>query len=367
MNHPTPRAACAIASCSPSLALIKYWGKADKVQNLPATPSLAVSLRDLRTETRVWALPMAGAVSPNDRMVVNGSLQAPERHAAFFDAVRAQLGRLDLAFWAESTNNFPTAAGLASSSSGFAALALGCLAAAGTVGPGSLDDPAVLAGLSRLARVGSGSAARALFGGFTLLPAGSEAAEPLHPAGHWPELRVIVVRVCEAAKALSSRGGMEQTRRTSPYYPAWVADAPAVCAQARGALAARDLDRLGPLVRASYLRMFATMFAADPPIIYWQPESLALIKLCEGLRADGLPAWETMDAGPQVKIFTLASAADQVLAAIRRELPGLDCLVDRAGDGPRLPAGPEMLGSPAPALVAEASAIGLALAERARD
>jgi diphosphomevalonate decarboxylase len=363
MNHPDKGVQCAIANCSPSLALIKYWGKADNVQNLPATPSLAVSLRDLRTETRVWALPVAGAAGPGDRMVVNGCLQPPERHAAFFDAVRTDLGRPDLAFWAESANNFPTAAGLASSSSGFAALALGCCAAAGVVAPAGLAQGAVLGRLSRLARIGSGSAARALFGGFTLLPAGSEAAMPLHPAAHWPELRVIVVRVCEAAKAVSSRGGMEQTRQTSPYYPAWVADAPAVCDRAREALAARDLDSLGPLVRTSYLRMFATMFAADPPIIYWQPESLALIKLCERLRAEGLPAWETMDAGPQVKIFTLDSAAVQVAEAIRRELPGLECLADRAGDGPRLVDMAELLGAPSPILATAAAGLGCTLAK----
>lgn len=357
------RPACAIASCTPSLALIKYWGKACSRLNLPATPSLAVSLRDLRTETRAWALDRRHDAAFTDRMVVNGVLQEPGRHAGFFDAVRADLGQPDLVFWAESANNFPTAAGLASSSSGFAALSLACLAAAGAVSQDALAsaDPAMLRRLSRLARIGSGSAARALFGGFTLLPAASEAAVPLHPASHWPELRIIVVRVSAEAKPVSSRGGMEETRRTSPYYPAWVADAPAVCAAGQAALGDRDLARLGPLVRTSYLRMFATMFAADPPIIYWQPSSLALIKLCEHLRTDGVEAWETMDAGPQVKIITLESHVGRILEAIGRELPGLDCLVDRPGEGPRLPAAPELLDAPSARLIAEASALGIDL------
>jgi diphosphomevalonate decarboxylase len=299
-------------------------------------------------------------------VLISGRPQPAERFAAYFDGLRRHAGRPDLRFWAESRNNFPTAAGLASSSSGFAALTLAAAAACGLVPPGCLREGApmpaeLLGGLSALARLGSGSAARALYGGFTLLPADSEEARPLFPASHWPGLRVIVARISETAKELSSRVAMERTRLTSPYYPAWVADAPGVCREAQDALAVRDLDRLGPLVQTSYLRMFATMFAARPPVVYWQPASLAVIKACQSLRDRGLPAWETMDAGPQVKIFTLESALPAVLAGLSGAVNGLECLVDEAGDGPEFPAAPALLGQPDPGLQAAAARLGFRL------
>jgi diphosphomevalonate decarboxylase len=358
--HTLPLLPGHIARCSPSLALIKYWGKSDIAGNRPATPSLAISLRHLVTETRAWAIEDEAA---HDLVVVGGQVQAPQRFEDFFAALRLWLGRPQLRFWAESRNNFPTAAGLASSSSGFAALTLAAAAAAGRIPAASLNHGAalgsdLLSALSAIARQGSGSAARALYGGFTLLPANSDSALPLHTAAHWPELRVLVVRISEAAKELSSRVAMERTRQTSPYYSAWVADGPLVCAEAQTALAERDIQRLGPLIQSSYLRMFATMFAARPPVIYWQPASLAVIKACQALRDQGLPVWETMDAGPQVKIFTLASALEPLQTALAESLPGLQFIVDQAGEGPSFPSAPELLSRPAPELQAAAVRLG---------
>ena len=349
----------AIASCSPSLALIKYWGKSDSDSNLPATPSLALSLQELRTETRVWAL-----TGGRDQVIINGQNQEIGRFVRFFDSLRTDIDRHDLSFWVESTNNFPTAAGLASSSSGFAALSLAAMAAADALPEAEKSGASRLSlasrhRLSALARQGSGSAARALYGGFTLLPANSPHAIPLKAASHWPELRVIVVRISEVAKGISSRAAMEKTRLSSPYYPAWITDAPLICGAAVQALEARDLDSLGSLMRQSYLRMFATMFAADPPIIYWLPPSLAVIQLCAELRNAGIPAWETMDAGPQVKIFTVDTQVAAICQALEQAQPGREFLIDQGGQGPELLAAPCLLASPANCLLESARAAGL--------
>jgi len=339
----------ALSRASPSLALMKYWGKADSVRNLPATPSLALTLSGLISETRAWAIPDPRAA---DIVFLDTKLQNPERFAAFFDELRSQLGTT-YHFWAQSTNNFPTAAGLASSSSGFAALTTACAAACGS--------KATSSSLSAIARRGSGSAARSFFGGFSVLPTGAEEAHQIYPASFWPELRVIVVRIHDGPKETGSRDGMELTRETSPYYKAWLDDAAGAFPLALEALTTRDLSKLGPFIRRSYLRMFATMLGAEPPLLYWRPDSLAAIALCDQLRKQGAQAWETMDAGPQVKVFTTEHDLQVVLDAFRSQLPDLGIYVDKAGEGPVTLKKPALRESIHPILQEKASALGLAL------
>ena len=299
-------AAGATAAAHPNLALVKYWGKADAVRNLPATPSLGVSLDALRSRVAVW-------LDAGDSIELDGRPVAPARYRPFLDAVRRRCGTRS-GFRIRARNDFPSAAGLASSSSGFAAMAAACAAACGA----HLGD----AELSALARVGSASAARAVFGGFAVLPARAEHAQPLAPAAAWPELRVVIAVVTAAAKPIGSREAMERVRRTSPAYDGWVRDSPRLYREAVAAVREHDLARLGGAMRKSYCRMFATMLAADPPIRYWLPETLALLAAVEELRARGVAAWETMDAGPQVKVLCADGDAGRVAAAPAAASPG---------------------------------------------
>lgn len=311
-----------LCETSPSLALLKYWGKRDAVRNIPATTSVAVSLAELRTATLVRVL---GPKEGRDSVIVDGVEQPLVRFERFFEAIRAKL-RMDLTFEAESTNNFPTSAGLASSSSGFAALALACCEAAGAELP--------MRDLSALARIGSASAARAVFGGFTILKAGADAARQLYDETHWPDLRVIVCIVDEGAKEIGSRRAMEASRLTSPYYPAWLRQSTRAVPDALRALAARDLEQLGEAVRESYLRMFATIMSARPPIQYWRPTSVAILNECDALRAEGVGVWETMDAGPQVKLLCLSHDVDAVQERIEEIETAPRTLVCSVGAGP---------------------------------
>lgn len=313
------------AVAGPSLALVKYWGKRSAAENTPATGSLAVTLAGLESRTEA-------SFDDRDSVTVNGEDQPVGRFTAFLDSLRADLGLGDQGLAISSANNFPTAAGLASSSSGFAALA-GAVAA---LAQGSRSLPEVApARLSALARLGSGSATRPVYGGFTVFDAGAQAAVPEHDEAFWPDFRVILCVVREGAKATSSRAGMESSRLTSPYYDRWVETSPALLSEARRALADRDWNRLGPLVRQSYLRMFGTMFSAEPPLIYWQPESLALIQALQALRQEGFTAWETMDAGPQVKVFCPADQSEALVAELDRRVPGLRFLTAAPGPGLR--------------------------------
>ncbi len=290
----------ATAIAHPSLALVKYWGKRRGGVNIPATSSLAVSLEALHTVTRTHT-------TDEDRVAIDGVSVEEGRLYSFLDEVRSWLVSRNAppprGFSVESHNNFPTAAGLASSASGFAALSVSTVAAAGV----SVED---LSALSRLARLGSGSAARSIFGGFTVWEAGTESARQLYPADWWPDLRVVVLPLSTAEKPISSREAMNLTRDTSPYYRSWVRDSVTLYAAACEAAARRDIEALGTVMRRSYMRMFATMLSADEPVLYWLPSSIDVLHRLAELRKRGFGYWETMDAGPQVKVVTLKDDAE---------------------------------------------------------
>ncbi len=309
------------AVASPSLALVKYWGKSDAKRNTPATSSVAVTLSGLESRTTVTPTPPD---SEEDVVYIDGAQQPAERFSRFFENVRRVI-ESDLHFDAKSTNNFPTAAGIASSASGFAALTVASARCAG------VDLPPE--NLSAIARVGSASAARSIFGGFTHLAADAEQATTLFPCEHWPAFRIVVVAITTSGKGVSSRDAMERSRRTSPYYQSWLEDAKLRSEEARTAIEKRDIERLGTIMRLSYLRMFSTMFSCDPPIIYWHPTSLSLIHLCETLRGEGIGAWETMDAGPQVKIACLESDTEVIIRRIEELRPECRMYVCAPGTG----------------------------------
>ncbi|MCH7504491.1 diphosphomevalonate decarboxylase [PVC group bacterium] len=318
MTHGTSQENITVQA-SPNLALIKYWGKSDVEKNLPATPSIGITLKNLTTTTTV-------ARSEKDSVVVNDIPVDIERFTPFFDSLREYFDSKDC-FSCYSRNNFPTSAGLASSSSGFAALAFGA---------GKLLDPGVsLDIISGLARIGSASAARAVFGGFVSFPSHAEHADKIHEEHFWPELRIVVVEISKTAKTISSRGAMERARLTSPFYREWCLDSEKIFPKALSALANKDLESLGPFIRSSYLKMFATMFSSEPPILYWKPESLVAIRCCEEMRLKSIGAWETMDAGAQVKIFCLEKDVSKITQVIKEALPHVGILISEPGPGPK--------------------------------
>ncbi|MGA2479275.1 MAG: diphosphomevalonate decarboxylase, partial [Spirochaetia bacterium] len=233
-------------------------------------------------------------------------------------------------FRAVSTNSFPTSAGMASSSSGFAALAGACARAAGV--------EAAASDLSAVARVGSASAARAVFGGFVLLPAGARRARPLFGPGHWPELRILVAVTHRGPKPVSSRRAMEETRATSPYYFNWIKESAAILPDALHALEIRDLEQLGESARRSYSLMHAAILAARPSLLFWLPATVAVIHACAAMRSRGVGAWETIDAGPQVKVLCLSKDLAAVTAGIQELDSGIQLISCHPGEGLRYPA-----------------------------
>ncbi len=226
-----------------------------------------------------------------------------------------------------------TAAGLASSASGFAALALAAARAAGlALAP---------AELSELARLGSGSAARSIFGGFVEMARGARAdgsdavAHPLETGVGW-DVRLVVAITAAGEKAIGSTAAMRRTAETSPYYEPWVRSVDGDLAAARAAIAARDLAALGAVAERSALRMHASAFAADPPIVYWNPATLAAMASVRLLRERGTPAFFTIDAGPHVKVLCDARDAEAVAAALAGTDGVLRTLIAAPGPGARV-------------------------------
>jgi len=329
MARPPVRAATFDAA--PNIALVKYWGMRDPALGLPYNSSLSVTLDRLRSRTTVRFDPTLDA----DTVELNGAAAADEQRrpvVELLDRIRSAAGRSEAAS-VVSDNNFPTASGLASSASGFAALAAAATAAAGL----RLSGRA----LSQLARFGSGSASRSIFGGFVEWRAGRRAdgadcyARPLLPPDHWPELVDLVVLVEDApVKAVRSADAMQATVRTSPDFARRVAEVPRHLAGIRRALTDRDPARLFPLVMEecdSFRRVCETTV---PPLDYLTSGTRALLATVREInRTAGRPiAGYTHDAGAHLHIFTLRRHA----AAIRRRVasvPGVRATL-LVGPGP---------------------------------
>lgn len=333
----------ATALAHPNVALSKYWGKRAGAGNYPAVPSLSVTLSGLATRThvrfdgslaedrlRLNAADALGGEGPRDGRETSGEPRA--RVIELLDRVRRAAGERRRAA-VDSCNDFPTASGLASSASGFAALALAAVRAAG------LDWDATR--VSDLARRSSASAARSVFGGFVELDAGAVspsvdevlAARPVAPRGHMP-LAIVVAVTTAASKSVGSSDGMRRTMERSPYAQAWLREAPRLHGLLRDALLARDLEKLGELSEASALAMHACAIAAG--VTYWNGGTLEALATVAALRRSGTLAYATIDAGPHVKV--LARPEDVML--VRRALEataGVTRVIEASpGDGARL-------------------------------
>src|SRR5699024_7958609 len=196
-------------------------------------------------------------------------------------------------------------------------------------------------GLSRLARRGSGSAARSVFGGYAEMQRGEAAdgqdavATPLLAADAWP-LAVVVAITHSQAKAINSSHGMGNTAASSPFYPRWVADAETDLAAMRHAIAQRDFHALGQLAEHSCLKMHALMLSTQPGLIYWNAATVAAMHAVRALRADGVPVYFTIDAGPQVKALCPPRYSDRVAAALTAVAGVESVLPTMLGPGARL-------------------------------
>jgi diphosphomevalonate decarboxylase len=308
---------------APNIALVKYWGMRDDRLVLPNNSSLSMTVSQLRTRTQVRFDPELTA----DRFWLNGQPAAtgPLQGAVeFLDVVREEAG---LSRFAEirSDNNFPTASGLASSASGFAALA-----GAASLAAGLRLSPREL---SRLARRGSGSASRSIFGGFVEWQAGHRAdgrdsyARPLFPPDHWRDLRDLVIIIADAPeKSVRSARAMQETVRTSPAYAERLRTVPKRLAAIRSALRTRSADKFLDLVMEECDDFRRVCETTVPSLDYLTPASRAVLAAVRDLNHEaGHPtAGYTHDAGAHVHVFTF----QPYVARVRRRLQRIAGVAD---------------------------------------
>ena len=296
----------ATAVAHPNIALVKYWGKQPGPGNVPATPSLSITVAALTTTTQVEA-------AAKNSIRIDGVPRADPKVQALVDAMR---GAFELPPMAVTTDNdFPTGAGLASSASGFAALV--------TAIDAKFDLHLSPSARSAWARRGSASAARSIFGGFATLAErdGEWTAAELLDRDAWP-LEVAVAVTDESAKPVPSSAGMERSRTTSPFYEAWCRSTEIDYATACRAVTTRDFDAIARIAEHSCLKLHALMLSSRPALVYWNPATVAVMDAVRELQVAGTPVFFTIDAGPQVKAVCAPGHGERV-ANVLGNVPGV--------------------------------------------
>lgn len=313
----------ATAQANPNIAFIKYWGNRDNTLRLPMNGSISMNLDGLYTRTSISFQPSL----PFDQLIINGheiTGTGLNRVAYILDIVR---GMANIHEHAEivSENNFPAGAGIASSASAFAALAMAGSKAAGL----NLSE----ADLSRLARRGSGSASRSIPGGFVEWQAGTadddSFAFSIAPADHWKLVDCIAIVSASHKKTGSTEG--HAIAPTSPLQAARVADTPRRLALCRNAILNKDFEAFASIVELDSDIMHSVMMTSTPALHYWKPASLAVMNAVRQWRSEGLSACYTVDAGANVHVICLEAESQNVNKRLR-EMDGVeDVLVARAG------------------------------------
>lgn len=316
----------ATAKAHTNIALVKYWGKRDQQLILPQTDSLSLTLDQFYTTTKV----VFDATLTADHVEVDGQLldkKSGQKVTHVLDIVRQLSGQQTFAR-VESHNNVPMAAGLASSASAFAALAGAASTAAGL--KLSRRD------LSRLARRGSGSATRSIYGGLVEWQRGtddeSSYAVPIMEKVDFP-IEMMAVLVNTKKKKVSSRSGMQLSVATSPYYDAWRTVVANDMAAIKKAIAARDINEIGHIAEENALRMHALTLSADPGYTYFNAETLTIINAVKDLRAGGINCYYTMDAGPNVKIIYDHKDREAITTALSSVISRDRLVVSQPGPG----------------------------------
>jgi diphosphomevalonate decarboxylase len=318
----------ATAQANANIAFIKYWGNRDNSLRIPVNGSISMNLDGLTTRTTVSFQPSL----PFDELIINGhevTGAGLERVSSILDIVRGKAKVTDRAE-VITENNFPSGAGIASSASAFAALALASSAATGL----DLSERE----LSRLARRGSGSAARSVPGGFVEWQAGASDEDSfafsIAPADYWDLVDLVAVVNASHKKTGSTEG--HAVASTSPLQAARVADAARRLDICREAILQRDFGSFASIVELDSDMMHAVMMTSTPALHYWTPASLAVMGAVRQWRMDGLPVCYTVDAGANVHVITLESEAHAVEKRLRRIQGVGDVLVARPGEAARI-------------------------------
>jgi len=311
------------AIAHPNFALIKYWGKSDASNNLPDMSSISITIDTLFSTAKV----SYDSTLKKDLWILNdieqeslGQIKPTMNYLKSFKPAK------DFCV-IESTNNFPTAAGLASSASGVASIVV----AINELFNLNLSEKELI----NAAILGSGSAPRSLYSGFVYLNKKNYSCETILDSNQWP-LKIIICQTSSDRKLVSSRDGMRISKSTSSYYKDWVNDQDNDIKKALKAIKMKDFDLLGEVSEDNCKKMHKVMETSSPPLIYRNATSHLCIQKIEEMKVNGIGIFHTIDAGPQVKIICKAQHADQVISEMK-SIPNIQDIIEvNIGQGARL-------------------------------
>ncbi|CAI2593325.1 hypothetical protein AKUH3B101J_06800 [Apilactobacillus kunkeei] len=306
-----------------NIALVKYWGKENEELIIPANSSLSLTLDEFYTDTSVH---FDESLS-SDEVTLNGKVIEDEKITNFMDIIRKK-ANINAFARIESTNHVPTSAGLASSASAYAALA-----AAGSKAYGlNLSQK----GLSRLARRGSGSATRSIFGGFAAWNKGTDDESSYGYSIEDPvkmDINMIAIILDNQPKKISSRKGMKISIKTSPYYQSWIKQTTADFQIIEEAIKENDFTTLGKTAELNAMRMHSLTLSSDPSYLYINADSLKVINMVKELRENDVECYYTMDAGPNVKIICQSDKISAITDKLSDKFSNDQIKVSGPGEG----------------------------------
>ncbi len=292
------------AIAHPNIAFIKYWGNRDDELRLPSNGSISMNLEGLTTTTTV----RFNQQLKEDSLTLNHKkLSGPalKRVQTFLDLVRSMAAK-NLHAEVTSENDFPTGAGIASSASAFAALAL---AATNAIGLNLTETE-----LSRLARHGSGSACRSIPEGFVEWYCGerdeNSYATSIASPTSWNLVDCIAL-ITSGHKEVGSTAG-HYLANTSPLQTARIQDTPRRLDICRSAILKQDFQQFAEIVELDSNLMHAVMMTSTPPLFYWEPQTLEVMRNVRIWRGQGIAACYTLDAGSNVHVICLSSALEKI-------------------------------------------------------
>jgi len=307
-----------------NIALIKYWGRSldhNSNLNIPSNDSVSMTKyglthdMHLRTHTTIDF----SDTYEEDTAILEGEVLIGREMKRILRVVNSlrKYTNIDHKFKMMSKNDFPTQAGLASSASGFAALAIAAVNA--------LDIDFSREEVSTYARIGSGSATRSIHGGFVYWNRGdsheTSFAEQICGPDEF-DMNAVVAIVHEGKKDVTSDVGHESAY-TSPFNEVRIKKSQEQAREIRKAILDDDLSKVGKMAEENCRYMHAVMMTSDPPLFYWHPNTLKLIKSIQGTREKGLECYFTIDAGPNVHCLCRPEDTHE----LQKTLEKIECVI----------------------------------------
>lgn len=286
-----------------NIAFTKYWGKKDEKLRLPENGSISMCLSNLLTTTTVEF----ASKYEKDQITINGEAEDEEESRVInhLDRIR-DLAKINLKAKVISNNNFPTATGLSSSSSGFAALTLATAKAVGL----DLNEKE----LSILARQGSGSACRSIPSGFVEWADGSSSqtsfAKTIFPPNYW-DIADVVAIVNEGKKDVATTSGMAQAK-SSPFQKIRVRRMKEKNERLKKLIKEKNFTEFGELIEAEALELHAIMLTQFPPLLYWLPGTVKVMRAVRSWRKEWFPVYFTVNTGQDVHLIVEKKNIDQL-------------------------------------------------------